>query len=61
MKTKFNGFLALLLALVVQISFAQEKTVTGNVSDSSGPLPGVTVLIKGAKLVLKQILMVTIL
>ncbi len=50
MKTKFNGFLTLLLALVVQISFAQEKTVTGNVSDASGPLPGVTVLIKGAKI-----------
>jgi len=48
MKTKFNGFLTLILALVVQLSFAQEKTVTGNVSDASGPLPGVTVLIKGA-------------
>ncbi len=48
MKTKFNGFLTLLLALVVQITFAQEKTVTGNVADASGPLPGVTVLIKGA-------------
>jgi len=48
MKTKFNGFLTLLLALVVQLSFAQEKTVTGNVADASGPLPGVTVLIKGA-------------
>lgn len=47
MKTKFNGFLALLLALVVQISFAQEKTVTGKVSDASGPLPGVTVVVKG--------------
>jgi TonB-linked SusC/RagA family outer membrane protein len=50
MKTKFNGFLTLLLAFMVQITFAQEKTVTGNVSDSSGPLPGVTVLIKGANL-----------
>ena len=49
MKTKFNGFLALLLALVVQISFAQEKTVTGTVSDASGPLPGVTVLVKGTQ------------
>ena len=48
MKTKFNGFLTLLLALLVQITFAQEKTVTGNVSDASGPLPGVTVLVKGA-------------
>jgi TonB-linked SusC/RagA family outer membrane protein len=49
MKTKFNGFLTLLLAFLVQISFAQEKTVTGNVSDASGPLPGVTVIIKGTK------------
>ncbi|HEY9167986.1 MAG TPA: TonB-dependent receptor plug domain-containing protein [Lutibacter sp.] len=49
MKTKFNGFLTLLLALLVQITFAQEKTVTGTVSDASGPLPGVTVLIKGTK------------
>ncbi|WP_373942493.1 TonB-dependent receptor plug domain-containing protein [Polaribacter sejongensis] len=47
MKTKFNGFLTLLLALIVQISFAQEKTVSGTVSDSSGSLPGVSVLIKG--------------
>ena len=49
MKTKFNGFLTLLLALIVQITFAQEKTVTGKVSDASGPLPGVTVIIKGTK------------
>jgi TonB-linked SusC/RagA family outer membrane protein len=49
MKTKFNGILTLLLALLVQITFAQEKTVTGTVSDASGPLPGVTVLIKGTK------------
>ncbi|KUO63932.1 MAG: SusC/RagA family TonB-linked outer membrane protein [Lutibacter sp. BRH_c52] len=49
MKTKFNGFLTLLLALLVQITFAQEKTVIGKVSDASGPLPGVTVLIKGTK------------
>lgn len=47
MKTKYNGILTLLLALLVQITFAQEKTVTGTVSDESGPLPGVTVLIKG--------------
>ncbi|NLP58776.1 SusC/RagA family TonB-linked outer membrane protein [Lutibacter sp. B1] len=47
MKTKLNGFFTLLLALLVQISFAQEKTVTGIVSDASGPLPGVTVLVKG--------------
>ena len=47
MKTKFNGILTLLLALIVQISFAQEKTVTGVVSDASGTLPGVSVVIKG--------------
>jgi len=47
MKTKFNGILALLLALVVQISFAQEKTISGTVSDEAGPLPGVSVVIKG--------------
>jgi hypothetical protein len=47
MKTKFNGILTLLLALVVQISFAQEKTVSGTVSDNSGALPGVSVIIKG--------------
>lgn len=37
----------LFLALVVEISFAQQKTITGTVSDSSGPLPGVSVLVKG--------------
>ncbi|MET2985788.1 SusC/RagA family TonB-linked outer membrane protein [Aureibaculum conchae] len=47
MKTKFNGILTLLLALVVQFTFAQEKTVTGTVSDETGPLPGVSVVIKG--------------
>ena len=47
MKTKLKGFLTLLLALVVQITFAQEKTVSGTVSDSSGILPGVSVVIKG--------------
>ncbi|MDP5091692.1 MAG: SusC/RagA family TonB-linked outer membrane protein [Polaribacter sp.] len=49
MKTKLKGILTLLLALVVQISFAQEKTVSGTVSDSSGNLPGVSVLVKGTK------------
>jgi TonB-linked SusC/RagA family outer membrane protein len=48
MKKKYNGLLSLLLALIVQFSFAQEKTVTGKVSDASGPLPGVTVIVKGS-------------
>lgn len=47
MKTKFNGILTLLFALMVQITFAQEKTISGVVSDASGPLPGVSVVIKG--------------
>ena len=48
MKTKFSGLLTLILALVVQISFAQTKTVTGTVTDGSGvPLPGVNVIVEG--------------
>jgi TonB-linked SusC/RagA family outer membrane protein len=47
MKTKFNGILTLILAFVVQISFAQEKFISGTVSDTDGTLPGVSVLIKG--------------
>ena len=47
MKTKFSGILTLLLAFVVQFTFAQEKTVSGTVTDDSGPLPGVSVIIKG--------------
>ena len=40
----------LLLALVAQITFAQERTVSGTVSDNAGlPLPGVSVLIKGTQ------------
>ena len=48
MKTKLSSILTLILALVVQISFAQGQTVTGTVTDSDGlPLPGVNVVIKG--------------
>jgi TonB-linked SusC/RagA family outer membrane protein len=47
MKTKFNGILTLLLALVVQFTFAQSKTISGTVSDDTGPLPGVSIIIKG--------------
>nr|WP_314866370.1 SusC/RagA family TonB-linked outer membrane protein [uncultured Flavobacterium sp.] len=50
MKLKLNGFLVLLLALVTQITFAQERAVSGTVSDNAGqPLPGVSVLVKGSK------------
>jgi TonB-linked SusC/RagA family outer membrane protein len=50
MKLKFNGILVLLLVLVAQLTFAQERTVSGVVSDNAGlPLPGVNVLVKGTK------------
>ncbi|GAA4293391.1 SusC/RagA family TonB-linked outer membrane protein [Aestuariibaculum suncheonense] len=48
MKTKFSGILTLLLAFVVHLSYAQEKTISGIVSDDSGlALPGATVVVKG--------------
>ncbi|MBZ9628241.1 SusC/RagA family TonB-linked outer membrane protein [Psychroflexus sp. CAK1W] len=48
MKTKLNGILTLFLAFVLQIGFAQTKTVSGVVTDPDGlPLPGVNVLIEG--------------
>jgi len=47
MKTKFSGILTLLLAFVVQFTFAQEKTISGTVSDATGPLPGVNIIVKG--------------
>ncbi len=48
MKTKFNGILTLFLAFAVQLTFAQQKTVSGTVSDNNGlPLPGATVVIQG--------------
>ena len=50
MKLKFNGFLVLLVVLMAQLTFAQERTVSGVVSDNAGlPLPGVSVLVKGTK------------
>ncbi|RAV28584.1 SusC/RagA family TonB-linked outer membrane protein [Sinomicrobium soli] len=48
MRSKFTQILTLLLAFVVQLSFAQEKTITGNVTDETGmPLPGVNIVVKG--------------
>jgi len=48
MRTKKNGILTLFLAFLVHISFAQEKTISGTVSDQDGlPLPGVNVLVQG--------------
>ena len=48
MRTKFSGILTLILVLVVQLTFAQEKTISGTVTDNSGlPLPGVNIIVKG--------------
>jgi hypothetical protein len=48
MKTKFTMILTLFMALIVQLTFAQQKTVTGTVSDENGlPLIGATVVISG--------------
>ncbi|MFN3753497.1 SusC/RagA family TonB-linked outer membrane protein [Flavobacterium sp.] len=47
MRSKFKWIFTLLLALSMQFSFAQEKTVTGVVSDKTGPLPGANVVVKG--------------
>jgi hypothetical protein len=47
MKPKFTMIL-MLLALGVQMVFAQQKTVSGIVSDENGlPLQGATVIISG--------------
>ena len=48
MRTKYSGFLTLLLAFVVQLTFAQQKTVSGSVLDETNlPLPGVNVIVNG--------------
>jgi hypothetical protein len=47
MKTNLSRVLTLFLVLVAQISFAQQNSITGTVSDESGVLPGVSVSIKG--------------
>ncbi|WP_159022775.1 TonB-dependent receptor [Formosa sp. L2A11] len=48
MRSHLSGILTLFLAFVVQFTFAQEKIVSGNVTDESGlPLPGVNIIIKG--------------
>ncbi|PDS26523.1 SusC/RagA family TonB-linked outer membrane protein [Flavobacterium branchiophilum] len=49
MRSKFKWIYTLLLALAMQFSFAQEKTVTGVVSDATGALPGANVTLKSTK------------
>jgi hypothetical protein len=48
MKPKFKMILTLFTVLIVQLTFAQQKTVSGIVSDENGlPLIGATVVISG--------------
>ncbi|MFD2915386.1 SusC/RagA family TonB-linked outer membrane protein [Psychroserpens luteus] len=48
MKKTLSKALTLLLLLVVQLTLAQEKTITGTVTDQSAlPLPGVNIIVKG--------------
>ena len=49
MRSKFKWIFTLLVAFTMQFSFAQEKTVTGTVSDAQGPLVGANVLVNGTK------------
>ncbi len=49
MKQKLKGFMMLFFVLVLQSSIAQEKKISGVVSDANGPIPGVNVLVKGTK------------
>jgi TonB-dependent starch-binding outer membrane protein SusC len=49
MKLKYKWIFTLLLALSMQFSFAQEKIISGIVSDVNGPIPGANVVIKGSK------------
>ena len=50
MRRKLNGILVLFVVLTTQFIFAQERVVSGTVSDDAGmPLPGVSILIKGTQ------------
>lgn len=50
MRLKLKWVFSLLLAISMQFSFAQERTVSGVVSDASGPIPGANVVVKGSKI-----------
>lgn len=50
MKLKLQWICTLLIALSMQFSFAQERMIYGKVSDETGVLPGVNVLVKGSKI-----------
>jgi len=49
MKQKIKGFLLLIVVLSSQLFFAQQRVISGTVSDVSGPVPGINVIVKGTK------------
>ena len=49
MRSKFKWIFTLLLAFSMQVSFAQEKTVTGTVTEDGQPMPTVNVVNKSTK------------
>lgn len=49
MRLKFTCILTLLTLLITQFTFAQDRMISGVVSDGAGPIPGVNVIVKGTK------------
>lgn len=49
MKQKLKGIITLFCILFMQVTFAQDRKITGVVSDALGPIPNVNVVIKGSK------------
>lgn len=49
MRSKFKWIFALLLAFSMQFSFAQEKTITGTITEGGLPMPTVNVVNKNSK------------
>lgn len=47
MRSRFKWIFTLLIAMTMQFSFAQEKTITGVVTDGNAPIPGANVTVKG--------------
>ncbi|MCS4238832.1 TonB-linked SusC/RagA family outer membrane protein [Myroides gitamensis] len=50
MRSKIKWIYACIMILLVQVGFAQEKTLSGVVSEEGMPLPGVTVVIQGTQM-----------
>lgn len=49
MKQKLKSLAILFFVFALQLAYAQDKRISGIVSDDSGPIPGVNVLLKGTK------------